>query len=62
MNQAEQSMYADFIMAMRQRGVQEQSAESPPENAAAEKLYGEKYAVIRADFQNRVEERLESGP
>jgi len=62
MNQEQQQMYADFIMGMRQRGKEEQSANSEhiPENAAAEKLYGSKYGAIRADFTQRVHDRINS--
>lgn len=58
MNDDELSMYADFIMGMRQRARQESNKEWINENFAAEKLYGDMYVAIREDFQKRVDDKL----
>lgn len=59
MNDKEQAYYADLIMGMRNRGMEVQDSSNPPENAAAEKLYGQKYGAIRADFSKRLHAKFE---
>lgn len=59
MNDKEKNMYADFIMAMRQRGRQEYDVpDEMSENNAAEHVYGQKYLAIREDFKERVQADL----